>query len=70
MKILGSGMSIDICIWAVFEGSSYGSNTPLKFHDALYRVIACDNRRITLFHDTADDHTLHACLLNLINSHA
>jgi hypothetical protein len=47
-----------------FEGFSYGWNTALKFHFALYQVIACNNHRITLFPDAADGHTHHACLLN------
>lgn len=48
-------MIIVLCV--AFEVSSYGWNTELKFPDALYHIIACDNRRLTLFHDTADDHT-------------
>jgi len=45
-----------------FEGCSYGLNTSLKFHDALYHAFACDNPSSTLFHDAANDHTHHAYL--------
>jgi len=48
----------------VFEGSSFGWNTTLKFHDALYHAVACDNQSSTLFHDAANDPTHRACYLN------
>jgi hypothetical protein len=61
---MGSGMSIDNSFMVAFEGSSYGWNTALKFHDALSHLIACDNHRITLFPDATDDHPYDACLLH------
>jgi hypothetical protein len=38
-----------IVLCMAFEDSSYGWNTALKFHDALYHVIVGDNHSISSF---------------------